>query len=78
MHSLDGYRVCKRGQSARRSAVDRVFGFPGPGEQVIETAVGMAVDHFLKDIAKVGVGFDAVELGGLCRTPNYAERPSRS
>jgi hypothetical protein len=32
--------------------------------------IGDAANHF----AQVGFGIDAVELCGLCRSPNYAER----
>jgi hypothetical protein len=32
--------------------------------------IGDAGEH----VAQIGLGVDAVELGGLCRLPNYAER----
>jgi hypothetical protein len=27
-----------------------------------------------QDVGEPGLGIDVVELGGLCRAPNYAER----
>jgi len=32
--------------------------------------VGDAAEH----VAQIGFGIEVVELGGLCRPPNYAER----
>jgi hypothetical protein len=32
--------------------------------------IGDAVD----DVPQIGLGIESVGLGGLCRTPNYAER----
>ena len=34
----------------------------GPGRQ------------FLEDVAQIREGLDVIELAGLCRVPNYAER----
>jgi len=33
----------------------------------------MAFGHAVDDIGKTGFRIEAVELGGLCREPNYAE-----
>ncbi|PWC46811.1 hypothetical protein TSA6c_08545 [Azospirillum sp. TSA6c] len=49
-------------------------GLPVPGEQIGEACGGVAVHHALQDVAQVGERLDTVELAGLCRTPNYAER----
>ena len=34
----------------------------------------MAVDDLGEDFGHIGLRVDAVELAGLCRPPNYAER----
>jgi hypothetical protein len=34
----------------------------------------MAVGHALERVLEISKGLDVVELGGLCRPPNYAER----
>jgi hypothetical protein len=43
-----------------------------PGQQFVDPVdrmVGDALEH----VAQVRFGIDVVELGGLCRSPNYAE-----
>ena len=65
----------KRPGVARRSGVDG-FWRPVPRQEIIETVHGMAVDHALEHVFKVGVGLDVVEL---CRGDEGADRgPSLS
>jgi|CXWL01.1.fsa_nt_gi hypothetical protein len=45
-----------------------------PGQELVEAAVGVAVDDAGNDVGQVGVRLDANQLTGLCRPPNYAER----
>ena len=45
----------------------------GPGEEMVDIAVEMAVDDLGKRVGEIDVRIDAVELAGLCRAPNYAE-----
>jgi len=47
------------------SALDGISRFPRPWQQFIEPVDGMTVDHALKNVGDVGIGFDVVELGGL-------------
>jgi len=44
-----------------------------PGQELIDLAVGMAVDDPGKDVIEIGQRIDMVQLAGLCRPPNYAE-----
>jgi hypothetical protein len=34
----------------------------------------VTVDEARKDVSKISLRVDAVELAGLCRGPNYADR----
>ena len=43
--------------------IDRHFR-PIPGEQVVDSAHGMAVCHAVKDVFEIGERLDVVELGG--------------
>lgn len=52
---------------------DHLSGRPGPWQQVVDLLGRTGCDAD-EDIGPVGVGIVAVELGGLCRPPNYAER----
>ena len=45
---------------------------PIPRQKFIDTIDGMIGDAS-HDVTKPCLGVDAVELGGLCRPPNYAE-----
>ena len=47
------------------SFVDRIFGFPVPGEQLVEPICGMVIDRALKHIGEVAVGLYRVEIGSL-------------
>ena len=38
---------------------------PGPGEQGLDLLDGLRVGEVGKDLGEVGVGFEAVDLGGL-------------
>lgn len=44
-----------------------------PGQQCIDLVDGVIGDA-REHVAKVGFGIDAVQLGRLCRAPDYAER----
>ncbi len=46
----------------------------GPGHELVDLAGGMAVDESGEDVGEIGLWIDSVELAGLCRAPNYAER----
>ena len=53
------------------------FGLGGlkvPGQQGIERLAVVALCHAIDDGGDVGLGIKAVELCGLCRPLNYAER----
>jgi hypothetical protein len=41
---------------------------------VVELVLWMTGDDAVDDVGEVCVRVNAVEFGGLCRTPNYAER----
>ena len=46
----------------------------GPRQELVDLALGMAVDDAGDDVGEVGLRVDGVELASLCRTANYAER----
>ena len=48
-------------------------GFPRPREQLVDS-VDRVIGDARDDVAQVGFWVEPVELGGLCRPPNYAER----
>jgi ferritin-like metal-binding protein YciE len=48
-----------------------------PGQKLCDAVDGMIGDA-VDDVAQIGLGIEAVRLGGLCRTPDYAERRSRT
>lgn len=50
-----------------------VRGDVGPGQQLVDLPVGVSVDDLGEDVGEIAERLDAVELAGLCRTPNYAE-----
>ena len=50
-----------------------VVGFPTPGKQVGDFVGGM-IGKPGQDVRKPGLRIDVVELGCLCRPPNYAEQ----
>ena len=51
-----------------------IFCFPGPWQQFVEAVDGVTIHHSHEHVAQVSVRFDTVQLAGLCRPPNYAER----
>jgi hypothetical protein len=51
-------------------------GFDVPGQQRFELLHGAGVRQSLEQVREVGMGFNAVRLCALCRTPDYAERCS--
>ena len=63
----------KRPGSAPRSALDRIRGFPGPRQQLVDAVYGVSIDHAREHVMQVGVGLDVIKLAALCRPPNYAE-----
>jgi len=68
-----GRRDRKRPGSAPRSALDRIRGFPGPRQQLVDAVYGVSIDHAREHVMQVGVGLDVIKLAALCRPPNYAE-----
>ena len=48
-----------------QSHLDSVCRLPVPGQQFIESVDRMSVDHALKHIAQVGIGFNIVKLASL-------------
>ena len=46
----------------------------GPGQQVVDLGIWMPVDDPGEDVREIGERLDIIELGGLCRPANYAER----
>src|SRR3954447_4068727 len=48
----------------------------GPGQELVETALGMAVDDAADHVGQVGLGFDADQLAGLDQGRDH--RPVRS
>jgi len=50
-----------------------ILGAPGPRQELVEPIDGVSVDHALEHVLQICIRFDAVELAGLCRAPNYAE-----
>src|SRR6516162_4982333 len=67
-----GRRDRKRPGSAPRSALDRIRGFPGPRQQLVDAVYGVSIDHAREHVMQVGVGLDVIKLAALCRPPNYA------
>jgi hypothetical protein len=47
--------------------------FPVPGQQLGD-ALGRMILQARQHVGQPGLRIDVVELGGLCRPPNYAER----
>lgn len=46
----------------------------GPGQEIVDLAVQVAVDDPREHVGEVAERLDVVQLAGLCRPPNYAER----
>jgi hypothetical protein len=55
----------------------RLLGCPGPGHKLVDAGRGPEIDELGEYVCEVGLRVDAVELAGLCRSPNYAERGLR-
>jgi hypothetical protein len=47
---------------------------PVPGEELVEACGAPEIDKACEQVGEVGLRIDDVELAGLCRPPNYAER----
>ena len=45
-----------------------------PGEKLVEPVDGTTASQSIEDGGEIGLGIEIVELGALCRPPNYAER----
>ena len=45
--------------------LDRILGFPGPWQQLVEPVDGMSIDHAREHVGEVSVGLDAVEFAGF-------------
>jgi len=50
-----------------------VVAFPIPGQKLVDPLGGMILQS-CQDVGEPGLRVEVVELGGLCRLPNYAER----
>ena len=50
------------------------FGCPEPRHQFVDTFVRPAIHQACQEIGKICLWIDAIQLKGLCRPPNYAER----
>ena len=50
------------------------LGGPGPRHKLVETRGRPEIDELGENVGQIGLRFDAVELAGLCRHPNYAEQ----
>jgi hypothetical protein len=46
----------------------------GPWQEIVDLAVCVAVDDPGEHVGEIAERFGVVELAGLCRTANYAER----
>jgi hypothetical protein len=78
-----GQKVRKRRTVTAVSAVDGgglglsggagAGGVEVPGQQFGDTTDRMVCDA-AEDVVQIGLGVEAIEFGGLCRPPNYAER----
>jgi len=47
---------------------------PVPRQQLVEPAGGV-IGNAAQHVGEPGLRIDIVELGGLCRIPNYADAP---
>ena len=47
---------------------------PVPRHQFVNAALGPSVDQARQQIHEIDLRIDVVQLAGLCRAPNYAER----
>ena len=55
----------KRPGSAPRSALDRIRGFPGPRQQLVDAVYGVSIDHAREHVMQVGVGLDVIKLAAF-------------
>jgi hypothetical protein len=56
-----------------RSLSDPIWRAPVPGQQIADPLGGI-IGQARQHVVEPGLRIDIVELGGLCRLPNYAER----
>jgi hypothetical protein len=49
-------------------------GIGGPRQELVDTRGRPQIDELGENVGDIGFRVDAVELAGLCRLPNYAER----
>jgi transposase-like protein len=61
-------RNCSSGEACR------VLGAPCPRHEFVQTGRRPEIDQLGEDVGQIGLRFDATELTGLCRPPDYAER----
>jgi hypothetical protein len=61
----------------KTSNCDGVDGLPIPRQEFVEAGGRMIADP-AEHVGQPGAWIDVVQLGRLCRTPDYAELPSRS
>ena len=45
-----------------------------PGHQLVDAVLWPSVDQARQQVSEVELRIDAIQLAGLCRPPNYAER----
>ena len=62
-----------RGDGALGFGQSFALGFPGPGHQRVDLASWM-IGQPCKHVSEPGARIDIIELAGLCRMANYAER----
>ena len=52
----------------------RLLRHPVPRHQFVDTFLWPAIHEACQQVGKIDLRIDAIELAGLCRPPNYAER----
>jgi hypothetical protein len=50
------------------------FGRPVPRHQFVDAFLRPAIHQACQQVSEIGLWIDAIQLTGLCRAPNYAER----
>ena len=51
-----------------------LFGYPEPRHQFVDAFLRPAIHQTRQQISEICLWIDAIQLTGLCRIPNYAER----